>query len=136
MPGWLYYALLALVFWGLWGIFSKMAATRLPNLAVFLVELLAYVVAGGLIWAWLRPPVAWTPPGLAAAVAAGFCGCGGLFFFLKALASGPATVVVPLTSLYPVITVVLGITFLQESLSVRHLMGIILAAAAVWLLSQ
>jgi hypothetical protein len=29
----------------------------------------------------------------------------------------------------------LGVTFLQESLSLRHLAGIILAAAAVWLLS-
>jgi transporter family protein len=45
-------------------------------------------------------------------------------------------VVVPLTSLYPVITVLLGIIFLHEGLSLRHLIGIILAAAAVWLLAQ
>jgi transporter family protein len=136
MAGWLFYALLALVLWGLWGVFSKVAATHLPSWAIFLVEILVYLLVGGFIWGLLRTPVAWTFPGLAAAVAAGLCGGWALFFFLKALASGPAAVVVPLTSLYPVITVALGVTFLQESLTVRHLAGIILAAAAVWLLSK
>lgn len=136
MAGWLYYALLALVLWGLWGLFSKIASTHLPSWVIFLVELLVYMVVGGFIWGLMRTPVTWTWPGTAAAVAAGISGGFALFFFLKALASGPATVVVPLTSLYPVITVALGVTFLQESLTLRHIVGIILATAAVWLLSQ
>jgi bacterial/archaeal transporter family protein len=136
MAGWLLYALLALFLWGLWGMFSKIASTSLPSWAIFLVELFVYLAVGGVIWGLLRTPVTWTFPGTAAAVAAGLCGGFALFFFLKALASGPAAVVVPLTSLYPVITVALGVTFLQESLTLRHLAGIILAAAAVWLLSQ
>jgi bacterial/archaeal transporter family protein len=136
MAGWLFYALLALILWGLWGAFSKVASAHLPSWFIFLVELLVYLVVGGFVWALLRTPVVWTFPGLAAAVAAGLCGGWALFFFLKALSSGPAAVVVPLTSLYPVITVVLGITFLQESLTVRHLAGIILAVGAVWLLSN
>jgi transporter family protein len=136
MPGWLLYSLLALVLWGLWGVFSKIAATQLPSWAIFLVEICVYLLVGGFIWALLRTPVTWTFPGAAAAVAAGLSGGFALFFFLKALSTGPAAVVVPLTSLYPVITVLLGITFLQEDLSLRHLLGILMASAAVWLLSQ
>jgi transporter family protein len=136
MAGWLMYSLLALVLWGLWGVFSKIAATHLPSWAIFLVEIGVYLVVGGLIWGLLRTPVTWTFPGAAAAVAAGLAGGFALFFFLKALSTGPASVVVPLTSLYPVITVLLGITFLQEDLSLRHLLGILMASAAVWLLSQ
>jgi bacterial/archaeal transporter family protein len=136
MAGWLWYALLALFLWGLWGVFSKIAATSLPSWAIFLVELVVYLAVGGVIWGWLRTPITWTFHGVAAAAAAGFCGGFALFFFLKALASGPAAVVVPLTSLYPVITVALGVTFLKESLTLRHLAGIILAAGAVWLLSE
>ena len=136
MSGWLSFALLALIFWGLWGVFSKVAASHLPSWVIFLVELVVYVVVGGFILGLMRTPVTWSLPGLAAAVAAGLCGGWALFFFLKALSTGPAAVVVPLTSLYPVITVALGVTFLQETLSVRHLAGIILAAAAVWLLSK
>jgi transporter family protein len=136
MPGWLLFSLLALILWGLWGVFSKIAATHLPSWAIFLVEIWVYLVVGGFIWGLLRTPVTWTVPGATAAVAAGLAGGFALFFFLKALASGPAAVVVPLTSLYPVISVLLGLTFLHESLSLRHLTGIILAAAAVWLLAQ
>ena len=100
------------------------------------MEIGVYLVVGGLIWGLLRTPVTWTVTGAAAAVAAGLAGGFALFFFLKALSTGPAAVVVPLTSLYPVITVLLGITFLQEDISLRHLLGILMAAAAVWLLSQ
>jgi bacterial/archaeal transporter family protein len=135
MAGWLFYSLLALVLWGLWGVFSKVASTHLPSWVIFLVELGVYLVVGGFVWGLLRTPVTWTFPGAIAAVAAGLSGGFALFFFLRALSSGPAAVVVPLTSLYPVITVALGVTFLHESLSLRHLAGIILAAAAVWLLS-
>jgi transporter family protein len=136
MAGWLVYSLLALVLWGLWGVFSKVASMHLPSWAIFLVEIWVYLVVGGFIWVLLRTPVTWTIPGAAAAIAAGLSGGFALFFFLKALTSGPAAVVVPLTSLYPVITVLLGIIFLHEGLSLRHLTGIILAAAAVWLLAQ
>ncbi|WP_449244139.1 EamA family transporter [Desulfobacca acetoxidans] len=136
MTGWLFYSVLALIFWGFWGIFNKIASSHLPCWAIFWVELFVYLIVGVFIWGLLRTPVAWTLPGLASAIAAGFSGGLALFFFLKALSLGPATVVVPLTSLYPLITVVLGAVLLQESLTLRHLAGIILAAGAVWLLSK
>ena len=60
----------------------------------------------------------------------------GLLFFFEALGRGPATVVVPLTALYPAITVLLSRVFLQEPLTLRHLAGLALALAAAWLLSK
>ena len=136
MFGWLFYALSTLILWGLWGVFSKVASSHLPVSVVYLVEVAVYLVVGGLIWAQGRIPFEWNYVGLTAAAAAGLSGGMALFFFLKALSSGPAAVIVPLTSLYPVITVILGVTFLQESLTLRHLVGIILAVAAVWLLAK
>ena len=44
--------------------------------------------------------------------------------------------VVPLTALYPAVAVVLSRIFLQEALTLQHLAGLVLALAAVWLLSQ
>jgi bacterial/archaeal transporter family protein len=136
MFGWLFYALITLALWGLWGVFSKIASNHLPGYAIYLVEVSVYLAVGGLIWLQMRIPFDWNYPGLTAAVAAGLSGGFALFFFLKALSLGPAAVIVPLTSLYPVITVLLGITFLHESLTLRHLAGIILAVAAVCLLSK
>ncbi|MBM4289312.1 MAG: EamA family transporter [Deltaproteobacteria bacterium] len=136
MSGWFFFALLAWGFWGLWGFFSKIAAGHLPNWAIFLVQLGVYMVMGVFIIFFIRTPVTWSATGVLAAMGVGLSGGCGLFFFLKALATGPATVVVPLTSLYPVITVILGVLFLQENLTLRHLAGIILAVGAVWFLSE
>jgi transporter family protein len=83
MAGWLFHALLALVLWGLWGVFNKVASTHLPSWAIFLVELLVYLMVGGFIWGLLRTPITWNLPGLTAAVAAGLCGGWALFFFSK-----------------------------------------------------
>ena len=60
----------------------------------------------------------------------------GLLFFFEALGRGSAAVVVPLTALYPAITVLLSRIFLQEALTLRHLVGLALALAAAWLLVQ
>jgi len=136
MSDWFASALIALLFWGLWGVFSKIANMYLPSWVIFITEALVYVVVGSIVWGLQRFTLPWSAPGLAAAVAAGLCGGGGLFFFLRALAGGPASVVVPLTSLYPLITVLVGVTLLAETLTLRHLLGIALAAAAVWLLSN
>lgn len=59
-----------------------------------------------------------------------------LLCFLQALAHGPAAVVVPVTGLYPAVTVILGSMFLHEALPLHRLMGIALALIAVWLLSR
>jgi drug/metabolite transporter (DMT)-like permease len=45
-------------------------------------------------------------------------------------------VVVPVTALYPVVTVILSLALLQESFSLRRAAGVGLAVAAVWLLSK
>lgn len=136
MSDWFLYAVISLFLWGLWGVFSKIANLYLPSWVIFVTEALVYVVVGSLVWSLQRFALPWSLPGLAAALAAGLCGGGGLFFFLKALANGPAAVVVPLTSLYPLITVVVGVTFLAETLTLRHLLGILAASLAVWLLSN
>jgi transporter family protein len=60
----------------------------------------------------------------------------GLLCFLNALTVGAATVVVPLTALYPLVTVILSWALLRENLTPRHLAGIALALLAGWLLSK
>jgi bacterial/archaeal transporter family protein len=133
---WLGFSLLALGLWGVWGFLGKVASQYLPAGAVYLLTIsghlvvVAYLVAGGL------GPVTWQPWGIGAALGAGVAMAVALLFFLEALARGPAAVVVPLTALYPAVTVVLSGLFLHEALTLRHLLGLVLALAAVWLLSR
>jgi transporter family protein len=118
---WLGFSLLALGLWGVWGFLGKVASQHLPSQQIYLLAIsghlavVGYILAGGV-------------GAIAMAV--------GLLLFYQALARGPATVVVPLTALYPAVAVVLSRVFLQEALTLRHLAGLALALAAAWLLSK
>jgi transporter family protein len=127
---------MALGLWGVWGFLGKVGARHLPPSLGYLLAasghlvVVAYLLAGGL------GPVVWHPAGIAAALGSGLAMAVALLFFFEALARGPATVVVPLTALYPAVTVVLSCLFLQEALTWRHAAGLALALAAGWLLSK
>jgi drug/metabolite transporter (DMT)-like permease len=64
----------------------------------------------------------------------GLLGAGGQLILFQALRDGPAYVVFPLISLFPVLTIVLSVIFLKEKTNKRHWTGIVLALiAAVFL---
>jgi bacterial/archaeal transporter family protein len=48
----------------------------------------------------------------------------------------PANIVVPLSALYPVVTVILAYFFLHEDLSLTRIAGVGCALAAIWLLTS
>ena len=107
------------------------------NLISGIFALVGYVAVTGYLAATVRLAIPWHPGGLAAALGAGICLAFGLICFFKALAAGPqVAVVVPLTALYPLVTVILSWTLLREGFSVRQLAGLALALPAVWLLSS
>ena len=127
---------MALGLWGVWGFLSKVATQQLPPQAVYLLAICGH--AAVLIYLWLAGGLTLTgyPWALAAGIVAGLCMAFGLLCFFKALAGGAASVVVPLTALYPLVTVVLSWAVLREDMTPRHLAGITLALTAGWLLSK
>jgi len=127
---WLGYSLIAVGLWGFWGFFSKVATLNLPPAAAYLLAITGHLAATGSL------AIPWHAAGVAAALGAGLCMAFGLLFFFKAMAGGAAAAVVPVTALYPLVTVILSWTLLRESLTLRHLAGVALALAAVWLLSK
>ncbi|MGO8762710.1 MAG: EamA family transporter [Desulfobaccales bacterium] len=133
---WLGFSLLALGLWGVWGFLGKVAAQHLPAQQVYLLAVSGHLAVVGYLLMGGLGAVSWQPWGVGAALGAGVSMAVGLLFFFEALARGPATVVVPLTALYPAVAVVLSRIFLQEALTLHHLAGLALALAAVWLLSH
>jgi len=133
---WLGFSLLALGLWGVWGFLGKVAAQQLPSQTVYLLAIsghlvvVVYLLAGGI------GKVAWHPWAVGAALGSGLAMAVALLCFYEALGRGPAAVVVPLTAIYPAITVLLSAVFLQEALTLRHSAGLALALVAVWLLSK
>jgi len=129
-------ATIALLVWGLWAFLPKLALRTFDPRSVLVWESVGSLTVGLIVLASLsfRAQV-WPPGGALAAVVTGLCGLGGVYFFLLALERGKASVVVPFTSLYPLITLLLSLAFLRERPSPASLLGVAFAIAAVVLLS-
>lgn len=74
--------------------------------------------------------------GVGLAALAGIIGSLGLIGYYILLTREEASIIVPLTALYPALTAVLAIIFLHESLTPTKLLGIILSLIAIYFLSK
>jgi transporter family protein len=131
-------AALTIAAWGTHGFFSKLAIERVDQQIIIWGSLvacptvfLAYLAASGQLL-----PINWHASGISFGLLAGLAGCSGTILFYQLLAREAASLVVPLTSLYPAFTVVLSAVFLNEGLTPMRILGIIFALAAVFLLSR
>ena len=135
MAGWVIYSLLCLLLWGMWGLVLKLAYSGYTWLDVYFISaaasftlaLAVYFLSGGKVV---------LSKSAALAVLAGVLGGGGYIFFMKALETGKASIVIPLTALYPAVTVILALLLLGEKLSTVQALGITLAIIAAVLLSM
>jgi drug/metabolite transporter (DMT)-like permease len=134
---WLIYALITTFFWGVWGAFIE-----IPEKAGFPATL------GYAVWSLTMIPCAvfalWRTGwkldhdrrSIMLGSAVGLLGAGGQLFLFQALRQGPAYIVFPIISLYPVLTIFLSIVFLRERTRIRQWAGIILALVAMFFLSN
>ena len=139
MPAkWLVYALLALLLWGAWGAVLKLASRNMVWQQLYFYSGLATitaVVVVGLLNAHSVLSVGKLDAVIA--VVAGVFGTLGYIFMVKSLeAGGDASIVVPLTALYPAVTAVIAFTVLSEKPTLEKIVGIVLAIVAVYLLSR
>jgi len=133
---WLIYAMITTVLWGVWG-----ALIEIPEKAGFPATL------GYSVWALTMVPVAlialkligWKLDhdrrSILLGMGAGLLGCSGQLILFQCLRIGPAYIVFPIISLYPVVTIILSVFVLKEKASKRSWIGIILALVAILFLS-
>lgn len=134
-PVWVWYALLCIFWWGLWGFLSKIgsaAATPLQMQILFTLGMLP-VALGMLVqmhWKLDRKRGGVTY-GLLSGIATGV----GTLGYYAALRQQNASVVTPVTGLFPVLTVVLAYLVLRERLNRVQMGGMLLALASIVILS-
>lgn len=132
---WLLYAMTTTIFWGIWGAFIE-----IPEKSGFPATL------GYVVWSLTMIPcslvalsvIGWKPEtdrrSIGLGMSIGLLGAGGQLILFEALRQGPAYIVFPLISLFPVLTIFLSVLLLKERASRKSWIGIGLAlAAAVFL---
>ncbi len=129
--GWLRPSLLALFFWGLWGFLTKLGADKVPW-QTMMIYFGVCTFLGGLITGPLQFKLnTWHMIGLAA----GLAGAIGFIYFFVAISRGPASRVIPITSLYVAVASILAFILLSEPLTLKKVLGILCAIVAMVLLS-
>ena len=140
-PLWLLWSIATIVLWGLWGLVSKVASNGVDvyvNQLLYTVGLAPLMVfvgwtvykrspredararRKGVIWAFLTGILG---------------GLGNLAFFQALVKGGEASIVAPVTALFPMVTVLLAVVFLRERLGRTQWVGLGLAFVAIYLLS-
>jgi transporter family protein len=134
-PVWLWYALLCIFWWGLWGFFSKIGSVSANPLQLQILFTLGMLpVALGMLLQ-MRGKLDRNLAGATFGILSGlFTGLGALGFF-AALRQQDASVVTPVTGLFPLLTVVLAFIVLRERLNKVQMGGIVLALASIVILS-
>jgi uncharacterized membrane protein len=133
---WLFYSILTTLTWGIWG-----ALIELPEKAGFPATL------GYSIWALTMIPCALVglmlikfklevdKKSVILGMIIGLTGAGGQIILFEALRLGPAYIIFPVVSLYPVVTIILSLWILKEKTNRRSWIGVIIALIAIFLLS-
>ena len=131
----LWYALVALIAYTLVAPLSSIAMQDIP------ADMVAVVTNGMLVITALVVVItsdksfvsAFTSDHAPYMIAAGICLSIGIIAYYRALAGGPVSIVVPIFGLFLVGSSVIGIAFLDEALTTRKGLGILLAIIAVFL---
>lgn len=136
MKDWYFYALTTIVVWGIWGVFSKLAAAHSKPRQMLIFQSVGVVAFALLVLALEKFRIEPSLPGFSWSFAAGFFTFIGFLTFFAALEHGKASTVVTLSALYPVVTIFLSILFLHEKLTMRQVVGIGFALVASVLLAE
>jgi transporter family protein len=131
---------LTILLWGFWGFFGKLALEKnMAPTSVFLAEVVTSAVCAVpvLLILWRKPEAAalyasWNVFGVASGAGLAL----GLFCYYFALETSQASILVPLTAMYPAVSVLLSYALLHERPHVSQWVGIVFViAGAILLLS-
>ncbi len=135
MTQWLPAALLALISFGLWGLFTKLAIVYIDSKSALVFQTVGVVLVGLVTMSMLNFKPATDIKGLSFGLLTGIAyGVGCLFYFIAA-DKGKIITVVTLTALYPLVTIILSYFLFREAVSFKQWIGIFFALAAIYFMS-
>ena len=133
---WLGWAILSIAFWGAWGTVSKIALTRARWAQVVLVYYVCSLAIAAVVLLSRSADASWTSRGVLYGILTGVAGVVGIVSLYRSLDLAKASVVIPLTGMFPIVTAILSLVFLGERISVLQGAGIACAGISVLLISR
>jgi uncharacterized membrane protein len=137
MPKWLFYSILSALLWGLWGLVSKLASGAMSPYVNQILATIGLLPVALLVLGSKQARVAEDRRrgALFGFVTGLIGGTGNIAYYAAMSAGGLASIVTPLTAVYPLVTVAAAYFLLRERLNSVQFAGIGLTIVAVALLS-
>lgn len=133
--GWLISAVLCILWWGIWGFLTKLAAERMAPDTIQVLFTIGLLPLTAVVLFQLRGKPDTDRKGVLYGLLNGVVTVLGLLAYDAAMARGKASVISPITGLFPLITVLLAAIVLRERLNRVQAVGVALALGSIMLLS-
>lgn len=124
------------VLWGLMTFLPKLAVTSLSPTSCIIYEIAGGLTVALIVLAWPGVKLEFEPRGALLSYAVGICGFLGTLAYFFAVTRGPVALAAPLSALYPIIAVLLGVLLLKEQLSPQQMLGAVLALVSIILMAR
>lgn len=134
--GWFWYSIVASLCWTAWAFTARLGSKEIPPATMQFVSAFGFLLVGLVLVVVRKPQLKNSLRGNAYALISGvLLGLGGVALYGAYRVGENASVVTATTSLYPVVTVLLAVTFLREKLNKVQIIGVGFAMVAILLLS-
>ncbi|MDX2447826.1 MAG: EamA family transporter [Desulfobacterales bacterium] len=135
MKEWVLPTMGTFICWGLWSFIPKITTRYIDPKSAVIYEVIGGIFLSLVVLYFLNFRLETHPKGILLAVTAGLVGFVGALCFLFAVSKGPVSIIAPLSALYPILSVILAMVFLNEAVTVKQGIGILFAVVAVILVS-
>jgi uncharacterized membrane protein len=133
---WLFYALVTTIFWGVWGAFIEIPEkSGFPPTLGYVVWSLSMIPCAIFALRKINWSLNMSLKSVFLGMTVGLTGAVGQLLLFQALREGPAYIVFPFISLFPVCTILLAFVFLREHAKSKQWWGIAIALIAIFFLS-
>ncbi len=125
---WLLYAIIATIFWGIWGAFTGVPSENgFPDTLIYCVWAITMILPAVFVLRRVKWRLEKDRKSILYGLIIGLLGAGGQMILFYAVTIGPTYLIFPIISLSPLITIVLSLLFLKERTGLLGIIGIILA---------
>ncbi len=129
---WLWFALMTVCLWGVWGAFAGISAQRgFPETLVYCVWALTMIVPAVVVMQREKWKLDRDPRSILYGLLIGLTGAGGQMILFYAVSTGPAYLIFPIISLSPLVTILMSLLVLRERTSRLGALGVALALVAL-----
>ena len=132
---WVPASILALLSFGFWGLFTKLAVAHIDYKSALIYQTLGVLIIGIITLGLIEFKPVSNLKGSGYAILTGAAYSIGCLFYFIAASKGKIITVVTLTALYPLVTIALAYFLLSESVSVKQLAGIVFGLIGIFLMS-